>query len=517
MDINQNILINSTDRLKEQNTLDQNSDRPSETRDLKNKKNSDILYNFKPNNKVNLKKSLNHKIKIKNSIKHYLTQDKNDNKISRNGLIINCISADPNILKYNSKENNNLYNNSKSVNSYINEEDNNSENDDTYRQVNKKEKKAKLCKTFTINKKIDELPILVGSKIRLTKKDKDNKLTINNCIAIKNSDENITSLHDKKNTNTINEFNSFYSMNRNGDNKMISINSYKYRNIRENYAKCLFCDLISDNEEYNSYFSCEHYFCKKCGKIFYEDIIESMIKNNNFHFLHCPVVYCSNTIPLPLTKLIISEKNYNELINNIDKNKSIDNITKDKKDKKDIFIMKTDMFENNEIFKNKIDSEYYKYLQKNVIDLNSYKKYIYFIQKSFIRCPFCKEYSLYGKIEGNFDKCLRCMKKYCKYCHKEFDNYHLDITKVNHCKVFYRTYKEYIQQKVYYKLLFNYLYVIGGYLFVLTFFIIKIKRVLRIRNTFKKIILTFFFFVLFLIFLPICIIIFPYFPLIISL
>ena len=42
MDINQNILINSTDRLKEQNTLDQNSDRPSEIRDLTNKKNSDI-------------------------------------------------------------------------------------------------------------------------------------------------------------------------------------------------------------------------------------------------------------------------------------------------------------------------------------------------------------------------------------------------------------------------------------------------------------------------------------------
>ena len=304
---------------------------------------------------------------------------------------------------------------------------------------------------------------------------------------------------------------------------MNSINSYKFRNIRDNYARCLFCDLISDNEEYNSYFSCEHFFCKKCGKTFYEDIIESMIKNNNFHNLHCPIVQCSNIIPFPLLKLILSNENYTEFINNIDKNKTKENSenlinnTKDKKEKKEIFIMKTDMFENNEIITNKLDNEYYKYLQKNIIDLNSYKKYIYFIQKSFIRCPLCKEYSLYGRIECNFDKCLKCLKKYCKYCHKEFDNCHLDVTKINHCKVFYRTYKEYIQQKFYYKLLFNYLFVIGGYLFVLTFFIIKIKRALRIRNILKKIFLIFFFFILFLIFLPVCIIIFPYFPLIISL
>ena len=162
-------------------------------------------------------------------------------------------------------------------------------------------------------------------------------------------------------------------------------------------------------------------------------------------------------------------------------------------------------------------NENYIYLQKCIIDLNSYKKYTYYIYKSFEICPFCKEYSWYKKIPGNYDKCLKCLKKYCKYCYKEFEDYHLDVTKIHHCKVFYRSYKNYTQQKCYYKFLVNLLIIIGGYLFFLTFFILQIKRALKIRNILIKIIKMFLYFILFISFFPICIILLPYFPMIISL
>ena len=63
----------------------------------------------------------------------------------------------------------------------------------------------------------------------------------------------------------------------------------------------------------------------------------------------------------------------------------------------------------------------------------------------------------------------------------------------------------------------NLLYVIGGYLFVLTFFLLKIKKAFKIRNFCLKLLAIIFYFVLFIISLPINLIILPYFPMIISL
>ena len=307
--------------------------------------------------------------------------------------------------------------------------------------------------------------------------------------------------------------------------------SFKKSSINENsnndfiIHKCLFCDKLSGNNKYNSFFTCGHFFCMKCGKIFYEEMIEMMINENNYSKLNCPVIDCFKVIPLPLIKKIISDEYYNKYIefykdydkNNKDEETSIYN----NKNKKEIYAMNTEIMRKNEIktkYKKKLNKEQHKYLQQNIIDLNSFQKYIYYTGKSYERCPFCKDYSIYDKIGGNYVKCLRCMKRYCKYCHKVFDNSHLDITKVDHCKVFYRSHKDYIQQKFYYKFFFNIAYVIGGYLFILTFFILKTKRALKNnRSIFQKILKAFYYVILFIICLPLCIIILPYFPMIISL
>ena len=224
---------------------------------------------------------------------------------------------------------------------------------------------------------------------------------------------------------------------------------------------------------------------------------------------------------------LISGYYFDEFLKNIDLEKNIDdideNIINNKKTSKGIDILKTEIID--KIDKNtkkastnkkpKIDN--YKYLQKNIIDVNSYNKYIFYLRKSFKRCPFCKEYTIYKKIEGNYDRCLKCLKKFCKFCHKEFNAAHLDISSNDHCKVYYRNNKEYKQQKFFIKIAYNYIYVIVAYLFILTFFLIKLKRGLKIHNTFFKLIAIVVYFFLFFIFIPLNLIILPFFPIIISL
>jgi hypothetical protein len=313
-----------------------------------------------------------------------------------------------------------------------------------------------------------------------------------------NLKDSVKQLHKKKTKDTHNE----------NDN-----NEYRF--------KCIFCDKISNNEKYNSYFTCSHFFCKKCGKIFYEDNIDSMISKNNFKpFVKCPIIDCPKKISLSLLKSIISEEYYNELMINFNKNKN-EMSNRKLKNQKDITIMKTETIANKKkdeiLNKNKVCNESYKYLQKNIIDLNSNNKYVYYIKKSFIRCDNCKEYSIYSGIEGNYDRCLKCMSKYCKYCHKIFENSHLDITKITHCKVFYRIEKKFWSHNFWYRYLINLLIVIGGYLFVLSFFIIKMKKSLKNPKICRRIMIICICFILFFLFLPICLIILPYFPMIISL
>ena len=509
MDINQNTLIQSTDNLKEQKMIIKNTNNYSE-----------INNNKKVNNNNNLE------------IHNYLTKYKTGKNTENNSSIITSNIIDKNDKKDIIKENNFLNNEPKYINSYKSENNlimiNNFNNlDDSSRKVIKNEITKKNYKTYKINRKNDEVKGL-NLQLKINKKDndKDNILTQQKCIEIINNEYN--SINEN-----MNKINIMHSINGKDSVKQMTertkdfSNNYLYNNNQEYNYKCLFCDKIYENSKYTSLFNCEHFFCKKCGKIFYEEIIENMIKNNTFNLIECPIINCANEVPLPLLQIIISEKYYNELIEHLNKNNKKfqkSNHKKEIKVKKELNIMSTttENYEKkkknkNINFKNMKNNENHKYLQKSIIDLNSYKKYTYFIFKSFEICPSCQEYSLYRKIEGNYDKCLKCLKKYCKYCYKEFEDNHLDITKIHHCKIFYRAYKDYIQHKCYYQFLYNLILIIGGYLFFLTFFILQIKRALKIRNILEKIIKIFLYFILFISFFPICIILLPYFPMIISL
>ena len=437
---------------------------------------------------------------------NYYIKTIEEKSISRNGLIDNTNSTrTKRILKHKVKGNK-IIKNLKFENSYIIDDNLFSEENNTITVPNNKE----------INNQYNTLPIK-RNESQFSCILKLNKFNSNNDIKTKTIDDAMINIKERQKKKYF--FNLKDSVKQLHQKK--SKNSHNENDNNEYRFKCIFCDKISNNEKYNSYFSCNHFFCKKCGKTFYEDNIDSMIAKNNFTpFVKCPIIDCPKKISFSLLKSIISEKYYNDLMINFDKNKN-EMTNRKLKNQKDITIMKTETIstkKNDEILlKKRLYHESNKYLQKNIIDLNSQNKYVYYIKKSFIRCANCKEYSLYSGIEGNYDRCLKCMSKYCKYCHKIFENSHLDITKINHCKVFYRIEKKFWSQNFCYRYLINLLTVIGGYLFVLTFFIIKMKKAIKITKICRRIMVICISFILFFLFLPICLIILPYFPMIISL
>ena len=298
-------------------------------------------------------------------------------------------------------------------------------------------------------------------------------------------------------------------------NKSISKNGIKIiKKEEKKIYKCLFCEKICSNNLYNSLFTCPHFFCMDCGKNFFEEIINISIKLKDKNIkIKCPLVNCTNDVSLTLLKMILPEKFYNYLYEYITKNKNINKKGKSD-DKIKIYNLKTEYVPekiNNLNEKEEIISN-----RDNIINISHKDKFIYYVKKTFILCNNCRQYSLYGNMKGSYDLCLNCLNKYCKFCHKLYDNRHFERTNNNHCRVVYRSSKEDAKSQYFSKFLLNLLYMIGGYAYLLTFFLVQIKRLSRIKNIFIKVIKTIFYFVLFIVFLPIVLIILPYFPIISS-
>ena len=496
-------LNNSFDNIEEPRIIIQvpenQLEKKSFEKDIKTEGN--IIFSNKLKFNIDENSSLEENEEIKSN---YFIKTIEEKSISRNGLIDNTNSTRTKRILKNKTKGSKIIKNLKFDNSYIIDDNLFSDENNTIMAPNNK----------VINNQFNTLPIK-RNESQFSGILKLNKFNRNNDIKTKTIDDSMINVKERQKKK--------YFFNLKDSVKQLHQKKTKdsYNENNEHRFKCIFCDKISNNEKYNSYFSCSHFFCKKCGKIFYEDNIDTMITKNNFTpFLKCPIIDCPKKISLSLLKSIISEKYYNQFMINLDKNKN-EMSNRKLKNQKDITIMKTETISTKKydeiIHKNRVYNESNKYLQKNIIDLNSHNKYIYYIKKSFIRCSNCKEYSIYSGIEGNYDRCLKCMSKYCKYCHQIFENSHLDITKITHCKVFYRIEKKFWSQYFWYRYLIILLIVIGGYLFVLTFFIIRIKKEIKNPQICKRIMIICICFILFFLFLPICLLILPYFPMIISL
>jgi hypothetical protein len=261
---------------------------------------------------------------------------------------------------------------------------------------------------------------------------------------------------------------------------------------KQSITQCLFCDKLCLDNNYFEFFKCKHYFCKECGNIFYKNLIQQG-EDKNFK---CPVFSCSSFFSNQFIKSLISLK-INECQNNI-KVKNENN-----------------HFERNDPMNIKESREVF--LNKNIIDINTMDNFYIYIKKFLFECPECKDFSLYGKIKGPYFKCLKCLKKYCKYCREKSNDSHFDLSYKEHCKVYYRINGKKEKKNSFVFLYFRYMFlIIGGFLFIMTFFVNKLKNTIKIKNIGKRIVYTFIFILLSLVFTPLSLLLIPYFPIISS-
>ena len=268
---------------------------------------------------------------------------------------------------------------------------------------------------------------------------------------------------------------------------------------------CFLCEKVF-NADKIFFPNCKiHALCKKCIKNYYEDKFE----NNNFS-LKCPDENCNEKIDFDIIKIIINNIHYELYIKN------------QKEDNKSYL--------GKELCINKSQSKLEPlkpYFQKHFLDINSNTNFYLYNKNKEIYCNKCLNPTLFTKINGYFIKCLNCHHKICKYCLKEFNDFHMDIMNENHCKVYYRRGKYLSNKKsnfianYFLQLLFvitmYYLTIVCAYFIIIQFLKRKLKFVSNrnqksIIRVITYIFIQVFSIVLFFFCFPLILIIYPFFP-----
>jgi len=289
--------------------------------------------------------------------------------------------------------------------------------------------------------------------------------------------------------------------------KILSIDYY-------NAFQCIFCEQIFKENEISRLINCEHKFCNKCGEKFYD----YQIKINHANYLKCPLSKCQEEIPDSIIDFLFSSKNetYRESTVKQDNENTYRNLMNKDKDK-------------DKEIKSK-DDDSIKYIKKNsdanvvnkkyLLEVNNSKNnYLFYIQshKNFILCPSCNQSTLYRNASKYFLKCLSCEKKYCKSCMKLLVENHFEPENTQRCKVYFRNQKKKTQNVINFGFKFfrQIILTIFGYLFLMCFFINKIKEFHKKENhysNFGKFMINLLYVILFVLFLPLNIIMIPFYP-----
>ena len=326
-------------------------------------------------------------------------------------------------------------------------------------------------------------------------KDKDLEEKKNNEI-IKLNNNNIYNINLKKTVLSLNDRNK--NEDNKNDNKDLKYRSLNFNNIRTTPILYNMCTICEHTIPVTKLFTAEchqHYFCKSCTKNYFEDIIENGSKE-----MLCPLIKCKKPVNIESLKNIISGEHFKLLTQNLDKKQNSLLFAK----------LKTDT----------IQEDFELYTEKHVLDVDSNKKFFNYNNMREVYCPNCCKNAIFPKSNSHFFKCLNCESKKCRHCLKEFTNDHFDLSKENHCKVYYR-YADNQKPKdsfcvkfllqLFFVLASFYLSFVGAFLLIKRFF----SSILNIKDNkkcIKYIFLYLFTVILFLVVMPIIFIFFPVFP-----
>ena len=266
-----------------------------------------------------------------------------------------------------------------------------------------------------------------------------------------------------------------------------------------NYNSCIICDKIYPVNNLYSAQECKHLLCRKCIKNYYEEKIEEGEKS-----FKCPIFKCPSVFAQSMIKAFVSAEHFN-LVNGrasgvIDMKLTLASLNK-----------KYDTIK--------------KYTMHHVIDINSNEDFYVYNKAKIQFCPKCGEQALFGKSGTHFVKCLNCNYSLCKYCMKEYDEKHMDITTENHCKVFFRTNDGVIQETqshIGINLLIQFLLVLCSYIFMFVAGFLYIKEGVEwvipcgMKSALRIMFVLVVSIILFLIAIPIILMSFPYFPVFIA-
>ena len=408
------------------------------------------------------------------------------------------------LLKENENMNDNMSTNREKENSFVNKN-------------NFKNSNLNINNFFRSNKNKNDLIIMNITKTKELEENKNdvsiynlkNVSNNNNLNNINNMSRNIDGqLNLKKNSELYNQSTNFFKkaeQNVSDSNFRININ---YNNNLKNQINfkaykniCSICDV-----KYASYFfyvaECHtHFLCKKCAKTFYEEKIEMGAKE-----LFCPFLFCKKKFLKSQAKKFLSNKHYKMLIeeektNNLNSLKLRNNYSNNKKEMKN-------------------------YSENHVLDINNNKIFYNFNKNKNIFCSRCNNQSLFCREKQLFMRCLFCNFEQCKYCFKEYTQDHFDMNSNNYCRIYYRDSDiDKISKSKMYLFLKQILLVFASFFLIIISFW-KLSKNMIFNCFFKlnennnncflfyiKIILIYILtFLIFAIFLPINIIMFPWFP-----
>ena len=176
---------------------------------------------------------------------------------------------------------------------------------------------------------------------------------------------------------------------------------------------CSICEITYTSYAFYVAECNKHFLCKKCAKSFYEDKIETGVKE-----LFCPFLFCNKKFSNNQAKKFLSKKHYNMLVeeeknNNLNSFKLINN--------------------NNNNYK-----EMKNYSENHVLDINNNKTFYNFNKNKNIFCSRCKNETLFCRDKQLFMRCLYCRFAQCKYCFKEYTHDHFDMNSKYYCRIYYR-------------------------------------------------------------------------------